>query len=570
MSKLYIIILPKLFLFFSVATYAQNHIDTLQNKNFEELKNLYYNYIDNDSIKTKAILKIYLEKATKNKDTFHIAEVHLFMHYNINSGYDITHLDKIITLTQDNPSIKYPAYAYFKKAQYFLYQERNIEKTLINLNKAKSYFYDFNNPNLSTRVDYLIGIVKNEHLGEKKEAISIFKKCAQYYINNPHGFNKYRYLYSLHAIAETYISLEKYDSVNYYNNLGYKTANKYDENELMKYYFSLCEGINHYAQNNFFTAIDSITIALPKMIILEDKSNLIDSYFYLAKSYYDIGNKEKAIHNFKKTDSILETLSTLPQYKHVKTYEYLKNHYTEIKDIEKRNYYLNKLNTVLDKYLNDKIFINKKVREDYDVPKLLDEQKKIINKLNKKNNIYVYGILCLFIILFGLAGIAFYQNKKKKLYRLRFEKLINDQNNIPRKSKPEVSNRLQSNLEIKVPEKHIESILNKLEDFEKTNAYLSQGISVQSLADQMETNVKYLSQVINHYKKKKFTTYINELRISYAVNKLKENPTLRKFTIKAIAHEMGYSSAETFSNAFYKQLAIKPSFFLKELEKSNL
>jgi AraC-like DNA-binding protein len=44
---------------------------------------------------------------------------------------------------------------------------------------------------------------------------------------------------------------------------------------------------------------------------------------------------------------------------------------------------------------------------------------------------------------------------------------------------------------------------------------------------------------------------------------------LQKFTIKAIANEFGYNSAETFSNAFYKQVKIKPSYFIKELRKAK-
>jgi AraC-like DNA-binding protein len=73
--------------------------------------------------------------------------------------------------------------------------------------------------------------------------------------------------------------------------------------------------------------------------------------------------------------------------------------------------------------------------------------------------------------------------------------------------------------------------------------------------------------VINHYKNKSFINYLNELRITYAIKELKENTMIRKFTIKAIANEVGYNSGETFSNAFYKQVGIKPSFFIKELGK---
>ena len=223
----------------------------------------------------------------------------------------------------------------------------------------------------------------------------------------------------------------------------------------------------------------------------------------------------------------------------------------------------------MDSYLNDKVFISKKVKEDYDVPFLLEEQKAMIKKLGKKNSNYIYGIISLILALLTLGIFAFYQNKKKRLYRIRFEELINTPPVIATKKQKSNTPVINSDIEIKVPRKHVNHILDKLDEFEKDCQYLNQGVSIQSIADSMSTNVKYLSRVINHYKKKKFTSYINELRIAYVVKELKKNTTLRKYTIKAIANEMGYSTTETFTNAFYRQVGIKPSYYIKELEKSR-
>ncbi len=548
--------------------------DSLKNKSYDQLKEMYYASIMEDSIKAKRINKVYLTKAKKERDTFQMAEGYFFYYYNLSSTVNLSYFDSIIHITQNNPSKRFPAKAYFRRAQYHLYKERDIEKTINDLALAKTYSNKYNNTILSNRIDYLMGIIRSEHLGEKEEAIPILKKCAKFYAsltNEYREFGKYSYLNALTVISETYIGLQNNDSAQYYNKLGYSFANKHKEEDLnsMKYFFTLTEGVNQYNLKNYTIAIDSLTLSLPKMIYFEDKNAIIDNYFYLGKSYYDSNEKEKAIVHFKKTDSILETLNSTPKYEYVKTYEYLKNYFTNIKDIKNQNLYLTKLNTVLDKYLNDKVFISKKVKEDYDVPQLLEEQKKTIHQLNKKNNTYTYGIIGLLSLLIGSIGLVFYQNRKRRIYRQRFEELINKQITTSKSDSRENLKNLEGTIEIQVPKKHINHILDQLDNFEKTHGYLSQGLSVQSLANEIETNVKYLSRVINHYKKKKFTTYINELRISYTVKELKENPMLRKYTIKAIADEMGYSSAETFSNAFYKQLAIKPSFFIKELEKTE-
>jgi len=69
----------------------------------------------------------------------------------------------------------------------------------------------------------------------------------------------------------------------------------------------------------------------------------------------------------------------------------------------------------------------------------------------------------------------------------------------------------------------------------------------------------YLFKVINLNKDKNFTTYIHDLRIEYMFQELKDNEKLRKYTIRAIAVECGFTNAESFSKAFYKKYEIYPS-----------
>ena len=78
-----------------------------------------------------------------------------------------------------------------------------------------------------------------------------------------------------------------------------------------------------------------------------------------------------------------------------------------------------------------------------------------------------------------------------------------------------------------------------------------------------------MSKIINRYKDKSFSNYINYLRINYISSELKNNAELRKYTIVAIADEAGFNTAESFSKAFYKETGIYPSFFIKELNKIN-
>ena len=106
--------------------------------------------------------------------------------------------------------------------------------------------------------------------------------------------------------------------------------------------------------------------------------------------------------------------------------------------------------------------------------------------------------------------------------------------------------------------------------FEKEEHYLKSGITVQNLAKDYGTNVKYLSKVVNCYKGKPFVHYVNDLRIEYAVLKLKEDKLYRQFTIEALSKEFGFHSKDSFMTAFHKKTGLKPLFFIQQLVNQNI
>ena len=59
------------------------------------------------------------------------------------------------------------------------------------------------------------------------------------------------------------------------------------------------------------------------------------------------------------------------------------------------------------------------------------------------------------------------------------------------------------------------------------------------------------------------------MRINHTLDILQSDATIQKYTIKAIANEVGFKNAESFSNAFYKKTGLKPSYYIKELNKKE-
>jgi len=83
----------------------------------------------------------------------------------------------------------------------------------------------------------------------------------------------------------------------------------------------------------------------------------------------------------------------------------------------------------------------------------------------------------------------------------------------------------------------------------------------------LKSNTSYLSYTINKIKNKTFKQYITELKIEYLIKKLKEDKNYRKYTIKYLAEEIGYTNASAFTRAFKNYKGITPSEFIKSLDK---
>lgn len=116
-------------------------------------------------------------------------------------------------------------------------------------------------------------------------------------------------------------------------------------------------------------------------------------------------------------------------------------------------------------------------------------------------------------------------------------------------------------------EETLHKILNSLEAFEAGTLFINHNMSLPFLAGHFNTNTRYLSRVINQYKQKDFSSYINELRINYIVEKLKNDPVWRQYKISTLAEETGFSSHGKFTPVFKSITGLSPSIYIKYLEE---
>ncbi len=297
--------------------------------------------------------------------------------------------------------------------------------------------------------------------------------------------------------------------------------------------------INRKINNSFGIAVSLLNLSNVSFY----KNEYLKAIEYSKKSNYFIGNKSISIRRDNLED-IAENYEKLGNYKLAHQYS--------------------KETNILSKKIS-KAISNKKINSIEAKYRLVKEKQLTLQEKNRRLQIQLLLNSAIFLIIIILALGLFYYTRNKN-YKKRFEELINSQQKSFTVEQVETNPKKAT----KIPPKIVKNILDNLDLFEENKAFLTKNITMREVAKTFNTNSSYLSKVVNSYKNKNFTTYLNELRIQYAIEELKQNPELCLYTIEAIAETMGYNNGESFSLAFRKITGLYPSYFIKQLQKNQL
>jgi len=99
-----------------------------------------------------------------------------------------------------------------------------------------------------------------------------------------------------------------------------------------------------------------------------------------------------------------------------------------------------------------------------------------------------------------------------------------------------------------------------LTKMEEEKLYLDASLTIHSLAYQLNSNNKYISQLINNDFKKNFVLFVNEYRIREA-KKLLLDEANNNITIESIGYDVGFKSKSAFNATFKKITNQTPSEF---------
>jgi AraC-like DNA-binding protein len=509
----------------------------------------------------KNFYQYYINKAKEEKNIKHTkVGYHLMaiMHNSNNKG--LIYADSMLQLSHKTNDNFHTSAAIKLKGNHF-YKKKNFKKALDYYLKAREYAQ---NEHLLQEINYRLGLIKTylekhrEALNLHKEVLAFGEKIYEERKNQKFKYPKSNILNYKYAVANSYKDLNLLDSASYFNKIGIRESKEI--NDSSTYYFLLNQGTVNYLNKSYQNAIDTLKIAEKYFNKKEYPYNYAETSYYLGESYWEIKNTKKAILYFKKVDSVFNTTpGLLPIVRN--SYEHLINHYKSKKDLRKQLKYLvqlKKMDSVLATYGS---YANNKLLKEYDLPLIVGETKRINELLEKRRQFLNNVIGAITIVLIGVFSLLVFQYRRRKLYKARFNEVVNTE------TQPATNELKKIIEELTISKEIVSEILTALDQFERNKKYLNSDITLQSLAKEFNTNANYLSKVINHYKNGSYSKYVTGLRIQFAIDELKTNNTFRKYTIKAIAKEVGFNNPESFSKAFYAKTGIKPSYFIKELEK---
>lgn len=531
--------------------------DSLKSKNYDYLDQKIDN-LEEDPTNASIYIETYIRKAKNEQNWKELVNGYQSRLHQSPDKLKLTYADSMVFAAKKSNKDALIGSAYLTKGIVY-YSQKQQKQALDNYIIANNYISKTNDDYLTYKVKYNIAQIKY-YLGFYDEAISLLRECIAYFKEE----NPRPYLNSLHSIGICYNKIGNYGLCSQTNNTGLSESKRLDTPEMVPYFFH-SEGINEYFKQNYGLAIDKIRYSLSGITKNKDFANESVGNFYIGKSYWNLKKPEKSLPYFQKVDKTFKDKGYIrPDLREV--YELLIAYYKTLNNPEMQLYYIDQL-LKADTVLNETYkYLISKVHKEYDTKTLLIEKERIHKQLvNRKY--YDAILVSIILLLFSVSILLTYRHfKNRSLYKQKFNELmlkINDEN----KHKPKVKIEKPEILDIN-PEA-VSTVLKQLEKFERDKKFLEKDLTLVKLSASFNSNTKYLSKIIYHYRDKGFVEYINELKVDYLITLLNNDKKIRNYTNKALAEEAGFSSTQRFANAFLIKTGMPTSYFMEELRKKQ-
>lgn len=544
---------------------------SLTDLSYEEIEKRIDNFHNNPH-KMWDMINIYIKKSKKEKNFETLLYAYRYASNFSDPPVNLKYADSALTVSKYSKSTKLLANAYLNRGIVFI-NDSQYQKALDDILIANKYLKEFGDPYIINKTIYLVAQNKI-YLGLYEDANKELEKCINFFKNSlddssPLGkdYQTY-YIFSLISYIDSNTRIGRQNQNKILIKEGINYLNK---NNLKQYipYFISSEGTDAYYSKDYRTAISKLTQALE---MYNDQWTHITEIYYLGLTYWKTGKRGLAVKYLEEIDNEYNKTNKLdPQFR--SAYEVLIKYNDSISNRDKQLEYINKLMVLDNSYERNFKYLYPKINKEYDTKKLIEEKALIESSLKRQKQALIFAI---FICIGALGYFISRYYRLKKIYKKRFEEILY--------TDYETKKHLQNPNKIILPQStehgyyhkvaglnpiFVENILKQLALFEEDNKFLNPQISQKALSEEFGTNSTYFSKIINAYKGTNFSFYINDLRLNYIVNQIKNDYKYLNMDIKELARIAGFTNTESFSDNFQRKYKIKPSYFIKMMKENT-
>lgn len=565
-----------LFVFlFSFQLIAQSVKDSLASKTYEELDELIDVDLESDPQNALNIALYHIAKAKKeNNAQEEFNGLDNFIYASIWSrkfdGFEKEY-QQLLALGEKN-QLDRPLMIFFERHGDAYFYQGVWSKMTAPYYKSLEIARNLNDIAYQHRILTQLGYIKSIN-GDLKQAIILQNEALQLIKNAPLDsvmtaeIRQKKELQSLYYISRSYVYSKKIDSAKSFNDKALRLNMKVQDSCIMRSIYLQRSDIKSMS-SKFEAALIDLDNSNNYCTPLGKLDSLIVSTRY-GKAYLGLKQYQKAAEVLQRGLDIYPVKKGEEGFME-DHYKLLAKAYKHINEIEKSNFYFEKYVYTIDEFtkIQDSVASNFKQKE---IDTFNNELNAIESEKNKQKDNVIYIALGATVIILVLLVflLNFYQSKKKN--DLKFQELLSKLDRTHENTTSQVVDTkdevLEETASSDVSDEVTQQILEGLQKLESQKYFLKQDCNAYNVAKKIKTNTTYLSKVVNAHFQKNFNTYINDLRINYAIVRLKNDTRFRSYSIQSIAEELGYKSADSFTKYFKQDTGLNPSFYIKQLNQ---
>ena len=343
----------------------------------------------------------------------------------------------------------------------------------------------------------------------------------------------------------------------------------------------ICNGMESLCHRQYSEAIGHFTSAIQAARNLPYTENFeVPCHMYIAKAYMETGNYDEALANLRiceKKSMESEALDML-----ITTYRYMYLCHIRSGDLTNAHAVKYRYMELKDSINNANEYGKIKDMEFFYQANKYEKQLQQLTSEKKIRGAISWAIGLGLLLTLSFLALVIYQNKKlaannKDLFKKNVvlieykeyaEKLELEKNKEDSNSKePENERYKSSNLTVEGKE----MLLGRIRRVMHTpSEFCQEDFTIDKLAILVNSNTKYVSQVINEKLGKNFNTLLNEQRISEVCKRLVDTVNHGNKTNDAIAEEVGFKSRSHFIRTFKKVTGLTPTQYQRMAKEERI